>query len=117
MRRESLYQLARLISYLSGPSEINTRRGLNAVHKNFDKVTRKLEEAYNHFLSDDRITAGIVGIYTQMCADAKLKDKLIKERGEFFLRKYLCAVTFVLNQLYRPHFENIHPYQASRGLS
>ena len=65
-------------------SEINTRRGLNAVHKNFDKVTQKLDEAYNHFLSDDRITAGIVGIYTQMCADAKLKDKLIKERGAFF---------------------------------
>ncbi|KAG2003384.1 hypothetical protein CC2G_003991 [Coprinopsis cinerea AmutBmut pab1-1] len=60
--------------------DLTTRRGLKKVHQNFDEIYNKLESAYQANLHHEKIKGGIVGIYTKMCTDSILRNKLY-QRG------------------------------------
>ncbi|KAG6907808.1 hypothetical protein DXG01_007290 [Tephrocybe rancida] len=54
--------------------------GLKKVHANFDAIYRKLDESCQRYSDNERIVGGVVVIYSKMCADSILRNKL-HERG------------------------------------
>ncbi|EKM57053.1 uncharacterized protein PHACADRAFT_254580 [Phanerochaete carnosa HHB-10118-sp] len=57
--------------------DLNSRSGLRRVHSNFEQVQRKLDAAYNKYRANEKVTGGIVGIYSKMSRDAILRNKII----------------------------------------
>ncbi|KAL0060710.1 hypothetical protein AAF712_012490 [Marasmius tenuissimus] len=56
--------------------ELTTRSGLKKVHTNFDAIFRRLNQASEEYSDNDKVVAGIIGIYAKMCADSILRNKL-----------------------------------------
>jgi hypothetical protein len=63
-------------------SDLSSRSGLKKVHANFVKIYRRLDNAFEKNMGNDKIMGGIVGIYAKMCADSILRDKLFKAGRE-----------------------------------
>ncbi|KAH6909543.1 hypothetical protein BKA70DRAFT_202802 [Coprinopsis sp. MPI-PUGE-AT-0042] len=59
--------------------DLTNRKGLKKVHLNFDAIYKRLENAYASNLHNERIKGGIVGIYSKMCIDSLLRNKLIEK--------------------------------------
>ncbi|KAF8986510.1 hypothetical protein BDQ17DRAFT_1393667 [Cyathus striatus] len=59
--------------------DLSTRGGLKKVHSNFDAIYRRIEDAYSKY-DNEKLRAGIVGIYAKMSVDSLLRNKLF-ERG------------------------------------
>ena len=59
---------------------------MKKVHAKFDKIYKKLEEAYAGAQSRklERLMGGIVGIWAKMCADSILRDKLFDAGVPFY---------------------------------
>ncbi|KAH6905836.1 hypothetical protein BKA70DRAFT_1107218 [Coprinopsis sp. MPI-PUGE-AT-0042] len=60
--------------------DLNTRKGLKKTHANFDTIYETLDREYQRNLNNERIRGGIVAIFSKMCHDAVLRNKLF-ERG------------------------------------
>ncbi|KAI0790399.1 hypothetical protein C8Q75DRAFT_852150 [Abortiporus biennis] len=58
--------------------DMNRRSGLKKIHANFPEIYKKLENAYNQNIGNEKIMGGIVGIWAKMCVDSILRDKLMK---------------------------------------
>ncbi|TFK22369.1 hypothetical protein FA15DRAFT_681689 [Coprinopsis marcescibilis] len=69
--------------------DLATRRGLKKVHTNFNAIYTKLDAAYQTYSDNEKITGGIVGIYSKMSRDSLLRNKLY-ERG--FLDKLMPLI-------------------------
>ncbi|EIN09049.1 hypothetical protein PUNSTDRAFT_102596, partial [Punctularia strigosozonata HHB-11173 SS5] len=65
-----------------GIPPLTTRKGLKQVHVNFDALCDRLDAAYAMYEEEGNVMVlgGIVRIYSKMCADGILRDKLF-ERG------------------------------------
>ncbi|KAF7310074.1 Bin3-type SAM domain-containing protein [Mycena indigotica] len=83
-----------LCKYFQLP-ETTTRTGLKRIHSRFDGIYRCLEQEYQKS-QDERVKGGIVGIYTRMCGDAILRNKLF-ERGFVNQVIPLLAIPFTRN--------------------
>ncbi|KAH9943556.1 hypothetical protein B0H21DRAFT_491468 [Amylocystis lapponica] len=59
--------------------DLTTRSGLKKIHARFPEIHRKLDNAYTANAGNERMMGGIIGIWTKMCADSILRDKLFKE--------------------------------------
>lgn len=62
-------------------ADFNLRSGLKKVLINFDPTYEKMMQLYNQDESDWRIRGGIVGIFSKLCVDSLLRNKLF-EKGE-----------------------------------
>ncbi|KAG6833042.1 hypothetical protein H0H87_012053 [Tephrocybe sp. NHM501043] len=60
--------------------DLTTRSGLKRIHAKFDAIYRKLDKACQRYPENERIIGGVVVIYSKMCVDAILRNKL-HERG------------------------------------
>ncbi|KAM5542894.1 hypothetical protein V8D89_003278 [Ganoderma adspersum] len=69
----------RLSSYLNIP-DLNTRSGLKKVHARFDEINDSLNAHFNTALAidDPRPPLSICFIWSKMCADKLLRDKLFR---------------------------------------
>ncbi|KAG6836737.1 hypothetical protein H0H93_004143 [Arthromyces matolae] len=59
--------------------DLSTRSGLKKVHANFDAIYRKLDKACEKYSDNERIAGGVIVIYSQMCADSLLRNKLFEK--------------------------------------
>ena len=59
--------------------DLTSRNGLKKIHANFDDIYRKMENEYERNADDIRIRAGIVSIWTKMCIDALLRNKVFSK--------------------------------------
>ncbi|EIW77014.1 hypothetical protein CONPUDRAFT_129170 [Coniophora puteana RWD-64-598 SS2] len=59
--------------------DLSTRSGLKRVHADFDKISERLEDVYKANAANERILGGIISIYTLMCADSILRNKLFHQ--------------------------------------
>ncbi|KAL4078118.1 hypothetical protein V8B97DRAFT_2102188 [Scleroderma yunnanense] len=66
-----------LCNYLELP-DLTRRSGLKKVYNNFDVVYKRIDSLYAANASNEKIAGGIVGIYTKMCADAILRNRLFQ---------------------------------------
>ena len=62
------------------PSDLNTRSGLKKVHARFDEINDSLNAHFNTALAidDPRPPLSICFIWSKMCADKLLRDKLFR---------------------------------------
>ncbi|KAG1741461.1 uncharacterized protein EDB91DRAFT_1130575 [Suillus paluster] len=67
-----------LCEFLQLP-DLSRRSGLKKVHANFNEVYHSLDDVYVANIRNEKITGAIIGIYTKMCADAILRDKLFQK--------------------------------------
>ncbi|KAG2137433.1 uncharacterized protein EDB93DRAFT_766241 [Suillus bovinus] len=67
-----------LCEFLQLP-DLSKRSGLKKVHVSFNEVYHNIDDVYVANIRNEKITGAIVGIYTKMCADAILRDKLFKK--------------------------------------
>ncbi|KAI0340351.1 hypothetical protein BDW22DRAFT_414867 [Trametopsis cervina] len=58
--------------------DLDKRSGLKKYHANFDQIHQNLENAYNKYIDNEKVTGGIVGIWAAMCADVILRNRLVK---------------------------------------
>ncbi|CAA7261161.1 unnamed protein product [Cyclocybe aegerita] len=56
--------------------DLSKRAGLEAVHANFDAIYARIDQAYRQSLSNNKIRGGIIGIFSKLCVDAILRNKL-----------------------------------------
>ncbi|KAF5340215.1 hypothetical protein D9611_007974 [Ephemerocybe angulata] len=68
-----------LCNYLQLP-DLHTRRGLKKINNHFDTIYAKLDDTYRRHLDHERIRGGVIAIYSKMCIDSLLRNKLF-ERG------------------------------------
>jgi hypothetical protein len=61
------------------PKDLSRRSGLKKVHANFNEVYHNINDVYVANIKNEKITGAIIGIYTKMCADAILRDKLFQK--------------------------------------
>lgn len=61
------------------PIDLSKRSGLKKIHANFNEIYHNIDDVYVANVRNEKITGGIVGIYTKMCADAILRDKLFQK--------------------------------------
>jgi len=52
---------------------------LKKIHANFNEIYHNIDDVYVANASNEKITGGIIGIYTKMCADSILRDKLFQK--------------------------------------
>ncbi|CAA7261150.1 unnamed protein product [Cyclocybe aegerita] len=62
-----------------GLPDLTTRSGLKEIHANFDVLFARIDKVFSENPDDFRIRGGIVGIYTRMCVDAILRNKLFEK--------------------------------------
>lgn len=78
---------------------METRSGLKRVHIKFASVYKQLDNIWTQYGSIDRVAGTVVLIFTKMCSDALLRDKLMREEGNFLfcaaLHKKLNSDIFV----------------------
>ncbi|KAG2111771.1 hypothetical protein BD769DRAFT_1630248 [Suillus cothurnatus] len=67
-----------LCEFLQLP-DLSRRSGLKKVHANFNEVYHNIDDVYVANIKNEKITGAIIGIYTKMCADAILRDKLFQK--------------------------------------
>ncbi|KAI5117145.1 hypothetical protein M0805_000072 [Coniferiporia weirii] len=67
-----------LCNTLSIP-DLSSRNGLKKIHGSFSEISSKLEDIFAYFCERDFVAQAVIAIYTRMCADAILRDRLIKE--------------------------------------
>ncbi|EGO29215.1 hypothetical protein SERLADRAFT_359379 [Serpula lacrymans var. lacrymans S7.9] len=67
-----------LCDYFQLP-DLTTRSGLKKLFTNFDVFYRRLDNAYEANIENDKMTGGIIGIFTKMCADSILRTKLFEK--------------------------------------
>ncbi|KAG5716224.1 hypothetical protein E4T56_gene10733 [Termitomyces sp. T112] len=60
--------------------DLTTRSGLKKIHANFDSIYRRLDKARERYADNERIVGGVIVIYSKMCVDSILRNKLY-ERG------------------------------------
>lgn len=65
-------------------ADLKKKSGLKRVHAEFDAIYRKLDAAYEAN-PDERFRGGIIGIFTTMCIDSVLRNKVF-ERGTHDVR-------------------------------
>ena len=58
-------------------------KGMKKIHANFDAIYERLDTEFQRNLDNERIRGGIVAIFSKMCHDAVLRNKLF-ERGNYF---------------------------------
>lgn len=82
-------------------SDLDTTSGLRKVHREFEKISRTIDEFYTFARSfpgyEPRIAAGAVVIYSKLCADNVLLRRIILETGTivwFFCVLGLTAQSF-----------------------
>lgn len=56
--------------------DLDSRKGLKAIHNNFDEVQRNLNNAYSKYSNNYKVAGAIVGIWSKMCRDAILRNKV-----------------------------------------
>ncbi|KAH7882394.1 hypothetical protein F5I97DRAFT_1816994 [Phlebopus sp. FC_14] len=59
--------------------DLTKRSGLKKVYNNFDAIYKRIDDLYVANSGNEKITGGIVGIYTKMCADSILRNKLFQK--------------------------------------
>ncbi|KAI5888609.1 uncharacterized protein SCHCODRAFT_02637205 [Schizophyllum commune H4-8] len=69
--------------------DLQTRRGLKKAYSDFDRISRRLEDAYEKGSSDWKLAGGIVAIYAKMCSDSLLRNKVF---GQKYLDKCMSLV-------------------------
>ncbi|OJA09700.1 hypothetical protein AZE42_05563 [Rhizopogon vesiculosus] len=67
-----------LCEFLQLP-DLSKRSGLKKIHANFNEIYHNIDDVYVVNVTNEKITGGIIGIYTKMCADAILRDKLFQK--------------------------------------
>ncbi|KAK7683476.1 hypothetical protein QCA50_013310 [Cerrena zonata] len=84
-------ELAYLCDYFELP-DINTRSGLKRVHARFENISQKLDYAFSEAkkVGNAKVMEGICGIWTKMCHDALLRNKL-------FMQGLLPRLIFLLD--------------------
>ena len=58
-------------------TDLNTRSGLKKVHVAFWELQPKLEALFDKYRSNEKIACGIITIWSGMCEDSVLQEKLI----------------------------------------
>jgi hypothetical protein len=61
------------------PIDLSKRSGLKKIHANFNEIYHNIDDVYVANVKNEKITGAIIGIYTKMCADAILRDKLFQK--------------------------------------
>ncbi|KAF4616500.1 hypothetical protein D9613_008591 [Agrocybe pediades] len=56
--------------------DLTTRSGLKKVHANFNDIFNRIDKVYQRNLDNFKFRGAIVGIYTKMCVDSLLRNKL-----------------------------------------
>lgn len=67
-----------LCNYLELP-DLTRRSGLKKVYNNFDAIYKRIDSLYTANSNNEKIAGGIVGIYTKMCADSILRNRLFQQ--------------------------------------
>jgi hypothetical protein len=65
--------------YLGSSIDLTTRNGLKKVHANFDTIYARIDKFYEKKLSNVRIRGAILGIFSKMCVDSILRNKLFEK--------------------------------------
>jgi len=73
--------------------DLTSRNGLKKIHANFDDIYRKMENEYERNADNIRIQAGIVSIWTKMCIDALLRNKIFS-KGPSLSFQQKASLTF-----------------------
>lgn len=66
--------------------DLQTRRGLKKAYLDFDNIRRRLDKTYDTASTDWRLAGGIIAIYSKMCMDAMLRNKIF---GPSYLSKLM----------------------------
>lgn len=56
--------------------DLDSRKGLKAVHNNFDEIQRNLSNAYSKYSNNYKVAGTIVGIWSKMSKDTILRNKV-----------------------------------------
>ncbi|KAF9226356.1 hypothetical protein BS17DRAFT_801007 [Gyrodon lividus] len=67
-----------LCDYLELP-DLARRSGLKKVYNNFDVIYKRINDVYVANAGNEKITGGIVALYTKMCADSILRNLLFQK--------------------------------------
>lgn len=59
--------------------DLTTCKGLKTTSGRFDNIYRKLDDAYDKYISNERVRGGIVAIYSKMCVDPLLRKRLFEK--------------------------------------
>ncbi|KLO10590.1 hypothetical protein SCHPADRAFT_832329 [Schizopora paradoxa] len=59
--------------------DLETRNGLRKIHLNFTTVNRQLDNLWKQYGTIDRVAGTVALIFSKMCSDALLGDKLMRE--------------------------------------
>lgn len=68
-------------------TDLSSRKGLKKIHENLAEISGNLDSIYVQYGDKDIVAQAVLAIYTRMCADGLLKDRLIKDSGStvFFM--------------------------------
>ncbi|KAH8108712.1 hypothetical protein DFH11DRAFT_1516499 [Phellopilus nigrolimitatus] len=84
---EGWYSVIEKICQVMGIPDLSSRQGLEQIHQRFPEISQNLERLYVQFIDKgndgDVIVQGIVALYTRMCADSDIRDRVIKDTGLF----------------------------------
>jgi hypothetical protein len=56
--------------------DLTTRSGLKKIHTNFEAIYQRLNTAYEKNPDNEKLRGGIIVIYSKMCVDSLLRNKL-----------------------------------------
>ncbi|KAF7980251.1 hypothetical protein HWV62_38985 [Athelia sp. TMB] len=73
--------------------DLTSRHGLKKVHRDFDAIHRRLDRLYEKNSTNPKIVGGVIGIWSKMCADSLLRDKLFKAECRYLGLRALSSVT------------------------
>ncbi|KAH9477955.1 hypothetical protein JR316_0010188 [Psilocybe cubensis] len=59
--------------------DLTSRKGLKQVHAKFDPLFAKIEHAYKSNPQNYKLRGGIIGIFSKMCVDSMLRDRLFEK--------------------------------------
>ncbi|KAA1477626.1 hypothetical protein DENSPDRAFT_808815 [Dentipellis sp. KUC8613] len=73
--------------------DMSSRSGLRIIHRNFDAVSRKLNDVYDYGrrVGNESLIGTVVAMYTKMSADAVLRDRIFSEAD--FLQKVMLILS------------------------
>lgn len=63
--------------------DLETRGGLKKVHRDFTNIYNRLDNILTQYDNNDKVAGTIISIFTRMCSDSILRDKLVRDKGEF----------------------------------
>ena len=59
--------------------DLTRRSGFKKVYSDFDANCKRIDSLYTANSSNEKITGGIIGIYTKMCAGSILRNRLFQQ--------------------------------------